>query len=127
MRTTADNLLDAVKQMAPEEFDAFLELAFSVRPRAVRTTLSAAETKLIQRINRGLTAEVSERYAHLVKRRKKGILTPDEHRELLDLTHKAESQDADRAAALLKLAKLRHVPVRVLMKQMGITTPAIHG
>jgi hypothetical protein len=44
---------------------------------------------------------------------------------VLKLTHKAESQDADRAAALLELAKLRRVPVRLLMKQMSIEAPPI--
>jgi hypothetical protein len=34
-----------------------------------------------------------------------------------------ETCDADRAAALLELAKLRGVSLRVVMKQMGIQTP----
>jgi hypothetical protein len=121
------DLLDVVKEMAPEEFEAFIEKALSVRPRARTTTLSAQETKLIQRINRGLPMEFSNRYNQLAQRRKKGTLTPEEHRELLKLTHEAESRDADRADALLALAKRRHLPVRTLMKQMGIRTPAIHG
>jgi hypothetical protein len=99
----------------------------SVRPRARTTTLSAQETKLIQRINRGLPMEFSNRYNQLAQRRKKGTLTPEEHRELLKLTHEAESRDADRADALLALAKRRRLPVRTLMKQMGIRPPAIHG
>ncbi len=121
------HLLDLVKKMPPEEYEAFIEKALAVRPAARTTTLSAKETMLFERINRGLSEEMSHRYAHLIARRKKGILTPGEHRELLQLTHDAESQDADRAAALLELAKLRRVRVRVLMKQMGIQTPAIRG
>jgi hypothetical protein len=54
-------------------------------------------------------------------------LTSDEHAELLKLTHEAENRDAERAAALLELAKLRRLPIRVLMKQMGIKAAAVHG
>lgn len=121
------HLLNAVKRMPQEEFDAFLEEALSVRPRTTAPTLSAQETRLIKRISRGLPEELLKRHAHLRGRRKKGTLTTEEHKELVKLTHESESQDADRAAALLELAKLRRVPVRILMKQMGIQTPAIYG
>ncbi len=121
------DLLDAVKRMGPKEYDAFIEMALAVRPRAKGVTLSAKETRLVERINRGLPTELANRYARLIGRRKKGALTAAEHQELLELTHEAESRDADRAEALVALAKLRCVPVRTLMKQMGVKTPAIHG
>jgi hypothetical protein len=54
-------------------------------------------------------------------------LTEKEHTELLALTSAAENQDAGRAAALLELATLRRLPIRVLMKQMGIQAPPVHG
>jgi hypothetical protein len=130
MSTTSANgkeLLDAVKEMSPAEFAAFLDQAFSVRRQGRPATLSAAETRLIKRINRGLPAKLLKRYSHLVRRRQKATLTDSEHAELLQLTHQAESQDADRAAALLELSKIRCVPLRTLMKQMGIRTPALHG
>jgi hypothetical protein len=125
--TNGKQLLTVVKQMEPEEFDAFLEEALASRPRHTGATLSARETKLIQRINRGMPAALSERYDQLRARLRKGALKKAEHEELLRLTHDAETRDADRATALAELAKLRRVPVRFLMKQMGITTPAIHG
>jgi hypothetical protein len=54
-------------------------------------------------------------------------LSAQEHEEFLKLTHEAETCDAERASALVELAKLRRVPVRTLMKQMGIKAPPIHG
>jgi hypothetical protein len=122
-----EDLLDVVKKMPPAEFESFLERALSVRSETKNATLTAAETKLIKRINRGLPTAMCRRYDRLITRRKKGTLTSEEHRELLDLTHQAESRDAERAAALVELAKLRRVPVRALMKQMGIQAPPIHG
>ncbi len=120
-------LLELVKKLPREEYDAFIETALALRPPARTSMLSAKETKLVERINRGLPLETSDRYGHLMSRRKKRSLTDDEQQELLKLTHIAESQDADRAAALLELAKLRQVSVRALMKQLGIQIPAIHG
>jgi len=124
---SGQNLLDAVKQLAPEEFDAFIERALSLRAKSTPSTLSALETKLIFRINRGLSEELSKRYGRLRQRLKKKLLTADEHQELLELTREAESRDADRAAALLELAKMRNVPARILMKQIGIKPPPAHG
>jgi hypothetical protein len=66
-------LLIAIKQMAPVEFDAFLEEALHVRQQARSTTLSAAETTLIKRINRGLPLDLCERYAQLTELRKRGF------------------------------------------------------
>jgi hypothetical protein len=122
-----NDLLDLVKKMPPEEYLTFIEKALALRPSPRSATLSVKETRLIERINRGLPLEMLDRYAHLIARRKKEVLTREELQELLQLTHVAESQDADRAAALLELAKLRRMPVRALMRQMGIQTPAIHG
>jgi hypothetical protein len=121
------DLLQAVQQLPPEDLDAFLEQALSLRTRPRADTLSAKESRLIQRINRGIPEEVCKRFEQLVRKRKRRALTPDEHTELLRLTHEIESQDADRAAALFELSKLRRIPMRMLMKQMGITPAPIHG
>ena len=121
------DLLDAVRKMSPEEFDVFLEEALLSRTQKKSSKLSTEETRLVKRINRGLPATLCRRYAQLTGRRKHDRLSPEQHQELLKLTHEAESRDAERAAALLELAKLRRLPVRVLMKQMGIEAPQIHG
>lgn len=129
MPTTAAigvDLLDAVRKMTPEQFDAFLREALSARA-GPKATLSAHETKLIKRINRGLSERLAQRYSVLSQRLRNGILTEKQHQELLGLTREAETQDADRAAALLELAKLRRMPVRALIKQMGIQAPPVNG
>ena len=120
------DLLKAVEQLGPKELDAFLEQAAALRKRPT-TTLSERESRLIERINRGLPEDFRRRYSQLTHKRDKRTLTSDEHAELLKLTHKAENQDAERAAALFELAKLRRVPIRILMKQMGIKAAAVHG
>lgn len=121
------DLLEVVKQLQREEFDAFIEEALALRGPRRAATLSAEESKLMKRINRGLPVEMCRRHAHLAKRRDKASLTSAERRELLRLSHEAESRDADRAVALVKLASLRRLPVRTLMKQMGIQPPSINA
>src|SRR5207244_2931667 len=122
-----NDVLEMVRQMPREEFDAFLEKALSLRTQPTADTLSPAETRLIKRINRGLSVELCKRYARLTRRRKKDSMSAKEREELLKLTHEIESRDAERAAALVDLAKLRRLPVRVLMKQLGIEAPPIRG
>ncbi|HJZ89396.1 MAG TPA: hypothetical protein VKE40_00895 [Gemmataceae bacterium] len=120
-------MLKAIQQLGPEEFDAFLEQALLLRRRPRVATLSAVESRLIQRINRGLPEDLLVRYAQLSRKRKRHQLTDDEHSELLKLTHEVETRDAERAAALVELAKLRRVPVRALMRQMGIKAALPRG
>jgi hypothetical protein len=120
IEVSGPELLKAVQQLEPEELDAFLQNALLLRnqPRAVR--LSTEESKLIKRINRGFPEAMRSRYAQLSQKRKKKSLSDKEQSQLLKLTHEFESRDADRAAALLELANLRRMPIRLLMKQMGI-------
>lgn len=120
-------LLKAVQQLRPEEFNAFLEKALLLRNQPQADKLSAEETKLIKRINRGLPEAVCSRYARLSQKRRKKPLSDVEHGELLKLTHELETRDAERAAALLELAILRRIPIRILMKQMGIKAAARNG
>src|SRR5205807_1080476 len=120
IEVSGTELLKAVQQLKPEEFDEFMTQALSLRSDSKVATLSATESKLIKQINRGLSDKLSSRYKQLVQKRKKGNLTEDELAELLDLTHQSETNNAERAAALLELANLRGIPIRFLMKQMGI-------
>jgi hypothetical protein len=74
MPTTAVNrkdLLDAVKQMPPDDFEAFIQEALLLR-KPPPATLSAQETKLVKQINRGLPQEMRRRCAQLIGRQKKG-------------------------------------------------------
>ncbi len=120
-------LLKAVQQLAPEELDAFLEKALLLRNQPTADKLSAEESRLIKRINRGVPEAICSRYARLSQKRKKNSLSDKERAELLKLTHEFESRDADRAAALLELADLRRIPIRLLMKQMGIKAAPVNG
>lgn len=82
--------------------------------------LAQRESELLLAINRGLPAEVAERYRTLMDRRRSGTLTSDEHQELLRLTDEAERLQAERIEHLAELARLRGKPLGVLMTELGI-------
>jgi hypothetical protein len=126
MKVTPD-LISAVQQLDPAEFDAFLAEAIKLRQPPKARTLSPRESKQLREINRGLPESATNRYQRLSRARRRRSLTVDEHAELLQLTHEFESRDAERAAALAKLAKIRDIPVRVLMRQLGIQAPPVDG
>ena len=65
------DLLEVVQRMAPEEFDDFIARAMSLRAQPIASTLSAQETKIIERINRGLPVQLRKCHARLTGRRKK--------------------------------------------------------
>ncbi|MFN0120732.1 MAG: hypothetical protein ACKV2V_09545 [Blastocatellia bacterium] len=88
------------------------------KPAAPR--LSEKETELFLRINRNLPAEQQLRYDELREKREQETLTPTEHDELRQFVAEVETLWADRLQALTELARLRRIPARELMKQLGI-------
>ena len=127
VEVSGSELLKAVQQLGPAEFDAFLEQALSLRHQPRAEKLSAGESKLMKRINRGLPESLCSRYEQLTQKRKKKPLAEDEQAELLKLTHDVEKRDAERAEALLELAKLRRTSIRLLMKQLGFKAAPLDG
>jgi hypothetical protein len=81
------------------------------------------ETELLQQINQGLPPETWARYQALKEKRDARTLTPDEHAELLALTDEVELWNARRLELVLALARLRQVPLRVMMDELGLTPP----
>jgi hypothetical protein len=84
--------------------------------------MSPAETDLLATINRGLPHALRTRYRELIGKRQTATLTPAEHRELLGLTDQVESLEAERAEALLGLARHRGQPLEDLLKDLGMPT-----
>jgi hypothetical protein len=117
-----DALLEAVGQLSPPELDQFVAEVLKLRARRGPARLDATESELLSRINQGLPDGLRERYAELIDRRRDESLTPEEHQELLRLTAEAERLEGDRLSALAELARLRGIPLRALMDDLGIPT-----
>ena len=79
--------------------------------------LQASEATLLQIIQRCLSPEEQDRLTYLRSLNETGEITETEHQELLMYVNLVEQQDADRAEALIELAQLRQVDLKVVIKE----------
>jgi hypothetical protein len=119
-----DALLQAVGQLSPPELDQFVAEVMKLRSRRGPARLGAMESELLARINQGFPDGLRDRYDELIARRRGESLTPEEHQELLRLTAEAERIEGERLSALAELARVRGIPLRALMVELGIPTPS---
>ena len=125
-QVSLDELLNGVAQLDNRQLNHFIDRALTLRAQRIAPNLSASETRLLQRINRGLSPTAQRRYTELTAKRRAEILTAKEQRELLILLDRIERADAERARALIKLAQLRHIAVTTLADELDIR-PAVRG
>ncbi len=119
-----DDLFHAVEQLGPPELERFVQQVLALKARRQAPSLNRAETELLGQINRGLPANLRERYAELIGKRQAQTLSTEEHDELLRLTDQVETLESQRALALVELAQLRHQPLAALLQDLGIPAPA---
>jgi hypothetical protein len=115
-----EQLLKAVGQLSTPELEAFADDVLTLRAERVAPRLPVDEAALLQQINQGLPDDLQARFDALVARRRAEVLIPQEHAELLALTEKIEQMDARRLEHLVDLSRLRKVPLKQLMEQMGL-------
>jgi hypothetical protein len=96
----------------------FLEsLAHTALQASSATDLAVGESSLLEIIQRRLSPEEQARVAYLRQQNQTGVITDTEHQELLVYVDRVERQDGDRAEALIKLAQLRQVDLKVLINE----------
>jgi hypothetical protein len=117
---STNELLQAVAQLKPRELERFVKEAIALQAKRCAPSLSHTETELMLKINQGLPQRVQRRFDELVEKRNTETLTLKEHEELLRLVNRKEKLNARRIESLADLAKLRHLSLRELMKQLGI-------
>jgi hypothetical protein len=117
------DLLKAVEQLDPAEFDHFVSQVLTLRARREAPGVSSSETELLLRINQGLPEELSQRYEELLQKRSDQPLTPEDEAEIQGLTDRVEQRQADRVQAMVDLARIRGVTLTKLMADLGITPP----
>jgi hypothetical protein len=118
-----DELLKAADQLSQPELEQFLKQLLARHAQRRAPSLPANEADLLRAINQGVPVEVRDRYELLIARRKESTLTAAEYDELLRLSDEIEAGDAARAADLASLARLRGIPLGVLLDQLGIRAP----
>ncbi|MEA5616769.1 hypothetical protein VB711_02790 [Cronbergia sp. UHCC 0137] len=76
-----------------------------------------SETALLQIIQRRLSPEEQHRLSYLRQQNENEEITETEYQELLKYINRIEQQDAERAEALIQLAQLRQVDLKVLIDE----------
>ncbi len=123
-QVSLEELLKAVAQLEAKELEHFVTRVLALRGQRMAPSLAKEEGRFLQQINQGLSPTTQARYAELTARRQEETLSPEEHRELLELTDRIEHADAERVRALGGLAQLRDVSVEALLADLGIAPPA---
>jgi hypothetical protein len=82
--------------------------------------LPAEETALLQKINQGLPEEIWQEYHDLITKRRNETLTQEEHARLMVLSNSIEETHVQRMVSVAELARMRQVPLKTLMDQLGI-------
>jgi hypothetical protein len=122
-QVSTEQLLRAVEQIPEQDFDSFVAQLLLMRAQRAAPHLTPDETALLVQINSSLPPARQQRYDALVVKRQAETLTLLEQHELIDLTNQIEQQDAERLAALVKLAQLRQTSLQQLMQSLGIQDP----
>jgi hypothetical protein len=96
----------------------FLEsLAHTALQASVATDLGVTEAALLAIIQHRLSPEEKTRLAYLRQQNETGSIPDTAHQELLVYVDQVELQDGERTEALIKLAQLRQVDLKVLVDE----------
>src|SRR6266702_2270731 len=123
-KVNAERVLADLAALSNAQLERLMPQVFALRAQRGRDILSARETKLLQRINRGLPLHLQAELDRLVEKRRAGTLTGEEVRRLHNLAEKAELFDARRLRCLVELSGLRKTTLEKLMRSLGLKTPA---
>ena len=115
-----EQLLQAALQMSRPELERFVAKLFAIKAREYAPVLSEREEELLQNIYQSLPHDKQHRLDELIRKRQNETINQEELRELKQLTDQIEKSDAERLKLLTELAHLRNVPLRKLIKQLGL-------
>lgn len=77
---------------------------------------------MLEKVQQGIAIDKWHRYYELKEKRIAETLTEAEHQELTTIYSAIEEANAERMLNLVQLSQLKDIPVRKLMKELGIKT-----
>ena len=114
VQLSVPTLLQAIKQLAPNELDTLL-----IQARLLQKE-QTGEAHLLTLIHRNLPASQRIRLQGLSAKAEEETITVVERTELLHLVEQVETFDSERAEALLALAQRRQVSLRQLLHDLAL-------
>jgi len=122
-----DQLLTGVAQLDTPDLEKLLIQVRHVLAHRKNPSLPTLEIELLQKINQTLPDELQQRYNDLSAKMRSGVITPNEHQDLLKLIDIVEQTDGDRLQYLIQLSQLRNISLPELMEQLDIHPHPVHG
>jgi len=120
-----DEIIEGMTAFDTETLEQFMQQVGNlVARKKAPNHLSERESDLLMAINYCIPAELQQRFEVLHVKSKSGILTAEEHAEMLQLIDHLEQKHAERLEKLLDLAQLRGVPLKTLMQDLQLVQHA---
>ncbi len=120
-----------VEQLPDESLTKALEFLEALSDEASKVSETALvepeEKALVQIIQHQLSRDDQTRLAYLRQQNEIGEITQTEHQELLAYVDRVESQDVERAEALIQLARIRKVELKTLLKEFSTVNRIPHA
>lgn len=120
---SAEQIISAMAQLSLAEIEQVFSRALTLQAERKANHLSAQESRLLARVNQGLSSRLRDRISALRAKRESDSISDAEYEELTKLTDQSEELHAERMTAMVELAKLRGVSLPALMEQLGIQFP----
>ena len=114
-------VIELVEQLPQEMLSEAIELieSLSIKSKLNQSLYSREEKSLIETIQYRLSLEEQKHVDYLREQNEQGLLTQEEHIELIKYIEKVEELDVARTEALIKLAKLYNVSLDILIKEFS--------
>ncbi len=118
LEVTTESILSAVVRMPESEVERLFKTAKRLKKR---------EADLIEKIkNSDLSSEKKQIYCKLLKNFRAEKITPEEHKQLTEISEELETISAKRIEWLYEISKTRQQPLDEIMKELKIK-PKNHG
>jgi aconitase A len=118
IRQKALSLLEQLPQQSLNKAVEYLEiLSQNAQQETINLTSLSNETQLIKIIQFHLSSDEQKRLEYLRQQHETGKISNLEHQELLNYVDQIEQQDAQRAEALIQLAQLRQIDLKVIIDE----------
>ncbi|UXE60785.1 MAG: hypothetical protein KA717_35765 [Woronichinia naegeliana WA131] len=118
IRQKALSLLEQLPQQSLNKAVEYLEiLSQNAQQETINLTSLSNETQLIKIIQFHLSSDEQKRLEYLRQQHETGKISNLEHQELLNYVDQIEQEDAKRAEALIQLAQLRQVDLKIIIDE----------
>ena len=123
---TREKVIELIDELPTEALPEVIQFVEFLHFKTTQgQTAPPSETALLALINRRLLPAEQNRLNDLRARNESGQLNEIERTELLTYVERVEREDAQRAEALVALARLRGLPLATLMHELKIESNVV--